>query len=244
MSGTRSGLCLVATLLLSPSVWSHEIWFAQRSAQLALIYGTGSEDLDTVKRLPKIVSVGGFDAAGKPVAVSYKPTDSLVVVDVGNKPAIVTGILDNGLWSKTPAGEWIAKGKDEVTNAVVSGHNYKYATHLRELPQGAGVPVSGLKLQLVAVGKKFPAKAGEQLTVQVLYEGKPLAGARVFREMVTEPDGKAILTNQEGVATVTVRNQGLNVVMAMHVAAPENPATTFMTEHVATLSFAYPPPAE
>jgi hypothetical protein len=41
-----------------------------------------------------------------------------------------------------------------------------------------------------------------------------------------------------------VRNQGLNVVMAMHVAAPEDPAKTFMTEHVATLSFAYPPPAE
>jgi hypothetical protein len=33
-------------------------------------------------------------------------------------------------------------------------------------------------------------------------------------------------------------------VMAMHVAAPEDPAKTFMTEHVATLSFAFAPPEE
>jgi nickel transport protein len=237
-------LLVFATLLPVTPALSHEIWFAQRSAQLALIYGTGAEDLDTVKRLPKIVSVGGFDATGKPVDVSYKATDSLVVVNVENKPAIVTGILDNGLWSKTPGGEWIAKGKDEVTNAVISGHNYKYATYLRELPKGAGVAVTGLKLQLVAVGKTFPTKAGEKLTVQVLFDGKPLAAARVFREMVTEPDGKPTLTNENGIATLTVRNQGLNVVMAMHVAAPEDPARTFMTEHVATLGFAYPPPAE
>ena len=238
--------CLIAATACAGTApaLAHEIWFAQRSAQLALIYGTGSEDLDTVKRVPKIVSVQGFDATGKWVDISYKPTDSLVIVNVDSKPSMVTGVLDNGLWSKTPAGEWINKGKDEVPNAVVSGRNYKYATHLRELPAGASSPVPGLKLQVISAGRQFPKHAGEKLTVQVLFDGKPLPGARVFREMTTEPDGKPVLTDQDGKATVSVRNQGLNVVMAQHMSGPEDPAKTFMTEHVATLSFAYPPPAE
>ena len=101
-----------------------------------------------------------------------------------------------------------------------------------------------MKLQLVPVSKVFPKKMGEKLTVQVLFDGKPLAGARVFQEMVTDPAGEPRLTDQDGRATITVRNGGLNVLMAQHMSAPENPATTFMTEHVATLSFMYEPPPE
>jgi nickel transport protein len=77
-----------------------------------------------------------------------------------------------------------------------------------------------------------------------LYEGKPVAGARVFRDMVTEPNAEPMLTDRKGMVSFPVRNDGLNVVMAQHMSAPEDPAKTFMTEHVTTLSFLYPPPPE
>lgn len=226
------------------SVNAHEIWFAQRSAKLALIYGTGSEDLDTVKRFSKIVAVSGYDGAGNPVAVSVQPTDSLVVVNVDNDPAVVAATFDNGLWTKDSKGVWHAKGRNEVADAVVSGHNYKYGTFLRKLPPGPVSPAADLKFQVVAVGKVFPKAKDQKLTVQVLYDGKPVPAARVFRDMVTDPSAKPLLTNQRGEVTFPVRNDGLNVVMAMHMTAPEDPATTFATEHVATLSFLYPPPPE
>jgi uncharacterized GH25 family protein len=246
---TRSrsaGLAALAlAALTSIPVQAHEIWFAQRSRQIALIYGTGAQDLDSVRRFPMFDSAAGFDAAGKPVPLSLKATDSLVLVDVAADPAVVVARMDNGLWTKDPKdGEFYAKPKGEIPGAVVSGHYYKYTTYLRKFPAGPMAGLPGMKLQLVPVSKVFPKKMGEKLTVQVLFEGQPLAGARVFQEMVTNPNGKPVLTDHDGRATITVRNDGLNVVMAQHMSAPEDPVTTFMTEHVATLSFQFDPPPE
>ena len=44
---------------------------------------------------------------------------------------MVAAVLFNGIWSKTPDGEWIKKGRDEVPNAVVAEKNYKYAVQIR-----------------------------------------------------------------------------------------------------------------
>lgn len=235
---------LAAALCTALPAAAHEIWFAQRSNKLALIYGAGAHDLDIVKRLPKIVATQGLDAAGKPVTAELKATDSLVVVEAPPELAIVTAVMDNGLWTKDKAGKWHNKGRDEVPDAVVSGRYYKYATHLRKLPTTAVAPVPGLKFQLVPVGKAFPQKKGEALTVQVLYEGKPVAGVKVFQDTVTDPGGAHVVSGRDGRATIKVRNRGLNVVLAEYESGPENPAVTLMTEHVASLSFMYDPPPE
>ena len=223
---------------------AHEIWFAQRSNKLALIYGAGAHDLDMVKRLPKVVATKGLDATGKAVPAELKATDSLVVVESPPELATVTAVMDNGLWSKSPDGKFHNKGRDEVPNAVVSGRYYKYATHLRQRPTGAMAPVPDLKFQVVPVSKVFPQKKGETLIVQVLFEGKPAVGAKVFQDAVTDPGGAHVVTGKNGRATLKVRNGGLNVVLAEFLSGPENPALTLMTEHVATLSFMYDPPPE
>ena len=46
-----------AAVLSSASAQAHGIWFAQRSGELALIYGEGADDLDMVKRQPLISAV-------------------------------------------------------------------------------------------------------------------------------------------------------------------------------------------
>jgi nickel transport protein len=153
-------------------------------------------------------------------------------------------VMDNGLWSKSPDGKFHNKGRDEVPNAVVSGRYYKYATHLRKLPAGALAPLPNLKFQIVPVGKSFPTKKGETLIVDVLFDGKPAVGAKVFQDGVTDPGGAHVVTGKNGRATFKVRNAGLNVLVAEFQSGPENPAVTLMTEHVATLSFMYDPPPE
>ena len=112
---------LSAGLIATTGANAHAIWFAQRSNALALIYGVGADDLDAVKRLPKVTSIAGYDDAGKPVETKLVPTtDKLLLVNLDNQPAIVAGVLDNGLWSKTADGTWHNKGKDEVPNAIIS----------------------------------------------------------------------------------------------------------------------------
>ena len=218
---------------------AHGIWFAQRSNQLALIYGVGADDLDAVKRLPKVKTITAYDENGKEVPTQLAPNGPLLVVNTDNQPAIVAAILDNGPWSKTPDGKWHNKGKDEVPDATISEHTIKYTVHLRRLNVAPPV-LPAHKLQIVPLVKQLPEQMGQALTVRVLYEGKPVQGASVQPDYVTDPDSEPVKTGADGTATIKVRNQGLNVVVATFVAPPANPAKTNRDEHLATLSFVLP----
>jgi uncharacterized GH25 family protein len=218
---------------------AHGIWFAQRSNQLALVYGVGADDLDMIKRLSKVKTVAAYDEDGKEVLTQLAPSGPLVLVNTDNQPAVVAAILDNGLWSKTPDGKWHNKGKDEVPEAVVSEHTVKYAVHLRRLNVATPV-LPAHKLQIVPLVKPLPEQMGQALTVRVLYDGKPVQGASVQPDYVTDPDSQPLKTGADGTATIKLRNQGLNVVVATLATPPANPAKTNRDEHLATLSFVLP----
>jgi nickel transport protein len=230
---------VMAALAVMTLAQAHGIWFAQRSNQLALIYGIGGDDLDAVKRLPKVKAVTAYDDKGREVATHIAPNGPLLVVNTDNKPAVVAAILDNGPWSKTPDGEWHNKGKDEVPNATISEHTYKYAVHLRRLDVAPPL-LATHKLQIVPVAAALPEHMGQSLTVRVLYEGKPVQGALVQPDLVTDPDSEPLKTGADGIATFEVRNQGLNVVVATLATLPAQAAKTVRDEHLATLSFVLP----
>ena len=231
---------LAAGLTLAAGAQAHGFWFAQRANQLAMVFGVGADDLDVVKRLPKITSFTAYDEDGKEVASKLTPTGPLVVVDIDNQPAIVAAVMDYGMWSKTPDGKWHNKGKDEVPDAVISEKNYKYGVHLRR-DLGKTVPMLPKQtLQIVPVKDKLPAKMGEPMKVKVLFQGKPVAGARVLADFVNDPDAKGVKTGKDGSVTIKVRNQGLNVLVAVFDGPPEDPAKTKKCEHLATLSFVLP----
>jgi uncharacterized GH25 family protein len=218
---------------------AHGIWFAQRSGHLALIYGVGAEDLDAVKRLPKVRTVAGYDESGKEVPTQLAANGPLLVVNTDQQAAVVAAILDNGLWSKTADGKWHNKGKDEVPDATRSEHTIKYTVHLRRLNVATPV-LPAHKLQIVPLSRQLPDQVGQSLTVRVLYEGKPVQGASVHTDYVTDPDSEPLKTGADGTATIKVRNQGLNVVAATLERPPANPAKTNLDEHLATLSFVLP----
>lgn len=233
-------LAVVASLLAGMGAASlaqaHGIWFAQRSNQLALIYGLGADDLDMIKRQPKVKSVTAYDERGKEVSTQLTASGPLLVVNTDNEPAIVAGVLDNGLWSKTADGKWYNKGKDEVPNATTSLHTFKYAVHLLRPLHGAMPILPGQKLQIVPVGN-VPDRMGQPLTVRVLYNGKPAAGAEVQPDLLNDPDSKPLKTRADGAVTIKVRNQGLNVVVARLDSPPSEAAKADSDEHEATLSF-------
>ena len=240
---TLGKLALVASVMAglgaATVAQAHGIWFAQRSNQLALIYGVGADDLDAVKRLPKVKTVAAYDENGKEVPTQLAPNGPLLVLNTDNQPAIVAAILDNGPWCKTPDGKWHNKGKDEVPDATMAEHTIKYTVHLRRLNVAPPV-LPAHKLQIVPLAKQLPEQMGQSLTVRVLYDGKPVQGASVQPDYVTDPDSEPVKTGADGTATIKVRNQGLNVVVATLTTPPANPAKTNRDEHLATLSFVLP----
>jgi nickel transport protein len=219
---------------------AHGIWFAQRAKQLALIYGIGADDLDSVKRLPLVKSVAGYDAAWKPVVTTLRVAGPLVMVDSEAPTTAVAAVLDNGTWSKTPDGEWVKKGKDEVPNATKSEHTFKYAVHLTA-PMTSPLPaLPGQTLQILPVDAALPAEMGKPLKLRVLLNGKPAAGARVLTDLVNDPDATPLKTAADGSVTINIRNQGLNVVTAILDGPTDDPGKYDKIEHLATLSFVLP----
>jgi hypothetical protein len=231
---------VAAGIAAASAAQAHGIWFAQRATQLALLYGVGADDLDVVKRFPMVTSITGYDADGKPVPTSLQVDGRLLLVDVQNQPALVAAVLDNGVWSRTPDGKWHKQGRDEQPTATLSEKNVKYAVHIRgPLTKQIG-PLPGQTLQIVPVGDRLPDLLGQPIKLKVLFQGKPVAGAKVLHDWVNDPDGKPVLTGADGTVTIPVRNQGLNVIVAIFNAPSDQPAKYEHFEHLASLSFVLP----
>ncbi|KMS56826.1 DUF4198 domain-containing protein [Sphingobium cupriresistens] len=231
----------VSTLLAATApVGAHGIWFAQRARQLALIYGVGADDLDAVKRLPLVKTVTGYDSDWAPVATSLRAAGAIPVVDSDEPVAAVAAIMDYGYWSKTPDGEWHNKGRDEVPTATLAEHNFKYAVHLTQVPTKPVPLFEGHMLQLVPADLAIPQKMGELMKVRVYYKGKPVAGATVMQDYVNDPDEVApAKTGADGTATIKLRNQGINVLMAIYVGQTTDKKVDH-EEYRASLSFVLP----
>lgn len=229
---------LCALTLVSAEVAAHGIWFAQRSGELAMIYGEGAEDGVIVKRLPNVRSVAAYNAAGAAVGTKLIATDHLLLVDTQNQPMVVTSVLDNGLWTTTTDHREVNKGKSEVPSAQSSGHYLKYAVHLRGDLKAPLPALPDQTLQITPVTAQLPKHKGEPLTLRVLFQGKPLAGAEVLTDFVNDPGAAPLRTGADGTVTLNIRNQGLNVISAVHDAPSDQPLQADKVQHRATLSFA------
>ncbi len=240
----------VAGAMWAAQASSHGIWFAERSDALALVYGVGADDLDTVKRFDKMVSLTGYDEDWNKVDAELVKAGPMVLVGGGDYPMAVSGVMNNGIWSRTPDGKWHNKGYDEVPDAVISERTMKYAVHLRgplrEIPKLPTqtlqiVPVDGAPAlkdgEYNLHGETMPAQAGDIVKVQVLYKGEPVAGARVVRDWVNDPDQQPWITGEDGTVHFPVRNQGLNVIGATYDGPSDTPKVYKKIEHFATLSF-------
>ena len=232
-------LTFCATALLASQVNAHGIYFAERATQLAMIYGVGADDLDTVKRLPKVEAIHGVDEDWDTVDAELTPAGPLLLVTSDDYPVAVSAVLNNGIWSNTGEGHWIGAGRDEVPDAILSEKTYKYAVHLRG-PLRKVPALEDQVLQIVPVGDNFPLLLGEDMTYQVLYKGKPVAGANVKADFVNDPDATPVVTGKDGKVTMPVRNQGLNVVVATFDGPADDPKIVDKIEHLATFSYVLP----
>lgn len=230
---------LIAAAAAPVTADAHAFWFAQRAKQMAMVFGVGADDLDMVQRLPKVTRFAAFDAAGHEVASKLTVAGPIVLVDMTGKPAFLTAVMDYGLWTKTPDGEWHNKGKDEVPNAIIAEKNYKYGVRIVAPLSGPMPLLPGQLLQIVPVDS-LPEKMGTPIKLRVLFKGKPAKGARVMEDWLNDPDAKGVRTDDDGTVTIPVRNQGLNVITAVFNTPPEDPAKTNTVEQLATLSFVLP----
>lgn len=238
------GKIIVTVFLLSVlavnTVHAHGIWFAERSNELALIFGVGADDLNMVERLPLVTDIAAYDVMQKPVATSLQASEFLVTANLDAHPAIVAAAFDNGIWSQKEDGTWSRGRRQEIENAVLSAAVLKYTVHLRSpLAEPLGI-LPGQDLQIIPDDPILPDKKDSEMGLQVLYRGKPAAGATVLVDYVNDPDAEPLIAGDDGRVRLRIRNQGLNVIQAYYATESDDSDVADKVQIVATLSFVLP----
>ncbi|MFB8340261.1 DUF4198 domain-containing protein [Brucella cytisi] len=201
----------VLTFLAPAIAGAHGIWIAERHGTQAVVYGHGASD--EAYDPQKLKTVTAKNGEGKDVAVEIKRLEDHALLSVPKDAVVVSGTFDNGFWAEGPDGKWVNKPKSEVPGAKQSSQSQKFAVaildHLRKKPEAQGLP-----LEIVPLMDPTILEAGNELSVQVLFDGKPVEGVEVTADYVNDSHAAPVKTDAEGIARINIRNAGLNVVGA------------------------------
>ncbi len=137
---------------------------------------------DDGKPLPypaaKLTRAWGYSADGKTLTLAQTPADGFVQVSAPPEASLLALEFDNGFYSRSTQGT-VNKPMNEVPGAVSAVWAKKTGKYLLQWNAQAAKPV-GLQLEIVPTSTVAP-KPGETITVQVLWEGKPIEGIKVSK---------------------------------------------------------------
>lgn len=194
------------------SARSHDAWIAAKGEAYAVLYGHG-EQVEAYAPA-KVKSLSALDAKGAAIAVKRQDGSDAVRATLSQAPSLMTLHFDNGYWSKTAGADATSKNlpKNEVPGAVSAVHSVKYGKTVFAWSAAVTKP-QGQRLELVPLSSAAPA-AGKSLPVQVLWDGKPLAGAKLVRAKYSkeapieaDAEGKAQVPVVAGEQTLSVNRK-------------------------------------
>ncbi|MBN9411142.1 MAG: DUF4198 domain-containing protein [Burkholderiales bacterium] len=199
-----SGLLLAAGL--ASTARAHDAWVQPQDGQLVFLFGhAGKLEAATAAKVSALAAV---NAAGQPLAARLVPTSGAPRVQVDGTPAVITSSYDNGFHSRTKEGSKPGP-MNEVPGALGASHAVKFGKTVLAWGAPALKPV-GQTLEIVPLA----APAGGAVTVQVLVQGQPLAGAKVSRfttdtvaPVVTDARGQARVPVPPGVQMISVAHR-------------------------------------
>jgi len=150
------------------------------------------------------------------------------IVMADDASAYLLGHRLGQVWSQTPKG-WKPGGRDVNADAQHSNKFEKFAkTLLNASPSDTAFATpAGHRLEIVPVTNPATVKVGEDLVVQVLYDGKPLATEvlATYDGFTETPSSYAYFTetyrddNNAGLAKVRISTPGLWLVRVEHRAS-------------------------
>lgn len=225
------GFALAAAVLGTAPARAHDLLLERSGGGFALHAGhpggeAGAVDPATVKEVRCL-------RAGEPVRALVPHAAEAGTVRADGACDAASASVDLGFFVLTPDGEKHLR-KQDAPDAVKSWRSRQFAKWVNARARGAGAPL-GDAFEIVPVTDLARARVGDKVTVRVLLDGRPAAGAVVAmgHERLAE-------TSSAGEARVRVRHGALESISATlrrPVAGPD--ADTEVLE--ASLSFEVTP---
>jgi len=201
-----------ALLVMPPGAGAHDAWIAIEPGGPAVQFGHVGEP--EAVDATKIRELDALDAEGRALTLARAPVERAVRLMVDGEPALLALAYDNGYWSRSPgASASVNQPRTEVPGAESSAHVVKYGKTIVKWSAIVSRPL-GQALEIVPLADRAPV-AGERLAVRVLWQGQPLAGARVLyhdanaRTPVVQADeaGRADLPLSKGLQFLSVNHR-------------------------------------
>jgi nickel transport protein len=224
---------VLASLVSGPAaVSAHDLWIEPEAGGYQLLYGhhpqvshEGARQIsyaaDVVKSVVCLDAVGGRRPA--------RPAGSSPVRVEGDC-AVLYVLTSSGYWTKTTAGTRNLR-KTEAASPLNAWQSFESVKHVAAWGAGAANSL-GTPLEIVPAENPLALTDGDKLTVRVLADGKPVAGA------VVTYDGKARgETGSDGAVNVRVKHGGLQLIQAA-VRTPHTGPEADEVVHTTALTFA------
>ncbi|NQZ32663.1 MAG: DUF4198 domain-containing protein [Oceanospirillaceae bacterium] len=213
-------------------VQAHAIWIAERHDNLAIIYGDLSDQGYETKYVENLVAKKSNLSSGE---ININIQEDHILFTVGEDVTYASAEYVRGYSTKDKEGKRFSLPKNEVENAVSSGYYVKYASHIAATLTGKPKQ-QGIKLEILPLENPTKLLPGSELPIQVLFDGQPLAGVKVYGDYVTDHIN-TYTTDSEGKVTITVRNNGLNVIAAKYSLELKDDPTKDKFGYYSTVSF-------
>ncbi len=222
-------------MLLATTAWGHGAWLEKRHDNIVVVYGHGPSD--DAYAPEKIKNTAAYDAHGKALYSGVKEAiGGYVPFDIADGTAVAVIDFDNGFWCQDAKGKWHNLPKTQVKGAKQGSRYMKNGLaildHFDKLPESFPIP-------LVIIPQQDPLqlKAGDTLRLQVKYNGEALPKANVIGDFLNLDSTVSAVTDAEGFATITIRNQGLNVIAVSTEAKLKDNPDADKLSLMGTLSF-------
>jgi uncharacterized GH25 family protein len=196
----------------------------------------------------KLIELTAFDPGGEKQAIAgrLRPEGTSLIsapapfAASGSGTWVFAASYDNGFFLRTAEGRSVNTTKAEYPAASNVTHNLKYGKAL--LGSGPGFDrVVGHRLELVPRQDPATLKAGDEITVEVRHEGKPLSGATLLRYTSAETaDAVEHKSDASGLVKVALPRSGEHILSVEHGFPSRHPELATRDAYAASLVFTIP----
>lgn len=190
--------------------WGHDVWLTGAGGHsYRLVFGHPG-DLEPYDPT-RVIAVAAVDQKGATRKLNGHIHDGHLMVEAPHGTSVIAVTFDNGIWTEGPDEQELNKPKREVPGYLSSSHLKNFSKMILAWSEAARKPM-GADFEIVPLVDPLSLKPGQELTVQLLYKGKPLAGAEI--EILGAMD--LFFTDDEGKADLPISNDGFQYILAQH----------------------------
>lgn len=212
-------------ILVQPAL-AHVVWF---DSQYQLLFGHPEEGPEAYD-VTKFRSATAYDINKQQVRFETVIQDTINIVPQGDVAAL-TAFFDNGLYLRNPgdtSSRNISQAEAEAINYTNVTNFVKYTKGLYDWSEPISQPF-GLPLEILPLQNPFEVMTGENLPIQVLYQGN------LINDALVEYQGETLSVDANGIAYVPIGDSGLQPIEASYTSpTATNPRVNYATTLTAT----------